>query len=265
VKIFLSWSGKASKELAEALRDWIPNVIQSAEPWISTEIEKGARWADDLAWRLKDTRVGILCLTSENLESPWIHFEAGSLSKTVDKSFVCPYLLNVDESSVKYPLAQFQATKFDQADTLRLLQTINRAQGEGRLDESRLETVFHKWWPDFESLVLPILASLEADNETPAPIRPEREMLEEILSLVREQRREPAVTANIPNFAERFSLVERGTRILMEGVLERHRLRQEMLNSGQLIRSGPQPGDRPPATPPQSTERDVGPPPYREG
>ncbi|MBE0393338.1 hypothetical protein BJQ96_03202 [Flavobacterium sp. PL0002] len=39
MKIFLSWSGNKSKLIAESLKDWLEQVIQSTEPWISTSIE----------------------------------------------------------------------------------------------------------------------------------------------------------------------------------------------------------------------------------
>ena len=35
MKIFISWSGEQSREMAEALRDWIPDVLPEAEPWMS--------------------------------------------------------------------------------------------------------------------------------------------------------------------------------------------------------------------------------------
>jgi hypothetical protein len=37
MKVFLTWSGTKSKRIAEILRDWLPNVIQALEPWISSE------------------------------------------------------------------------------------------------------------------------------------------------------------------------------------------------------------------------------------
>jgi len=44
MKVFLSWSGPQSKELAEAIRDWIPVVLQAVTPYFTpSDIEKGTR------------------------------------------------------------------------------------------------------------------------------------------------------------------------------------------------------------------------------
>ena len=109
MKVFISWSGETSKAVAETLHDWIPNVIQAVKPWISSEnIDKGARWSADMAKQLGETRVGVICLTPDNLEEPWILFEAGALSKTLEQTYVCPYLFGVKPSNLKGPLFNFK-------------------------------------------------------------------------------------------------------------------------------------------------------------
>ena len=37
MKVFLSWSGEASKEAATALYNWLPTVIQTVKPYMSAE------------------------------------------------------------------------------------------------------------------------------------------------------------------------------------------------------------------------------------
>src|SRR5260370_7231044 len=83
--VFLSWSGPRSKSAAEALKDWLPNILQTARPWMSaTDIEKGTRWREEVAAALDTMKAGIICLTPENLTAEWLLFEAGALSKIRD-------------------------------------------------------------------------------------------------------------------------------------------------------------------------------------
>lgn len=42
MKVFISWSGSKSQEVAKILKQWIPCVIQSVEPYFSSaDIDKG--------------------------------------------------------------------------------------------------------------------------------------------------------------------------------------------------------------------------------
>ena len=50
---------------------------------------------------------GIVCLTPHNLESPWILFESGALSKRVAHARVSPYLFGLKVADVTGPLSQF--------------------------------------------------------------------------------------------------------------------------------------------------------------
>src|SRR5215211_6657068 len=105
--VFISWSGPRSRAIAEALENWLAKVIQAVEPWISQDIDKGLRWGTEIADRLEQSKVGIICLTKSNLDAKWIHFEAGAISKTKD-GYVCTLLIDVKPSDVEQPLAQFQ-------------------------------------------------------------------------------------------------------------------------------------------------------------
>lgn len=114
MKVFISWSGNISHKVAMVFREWLPSVIQSLEPYVSSEdIDKGARWSTDIAKELENSSFGILCVTKENLHAPWLSFEAGALSKTMDKSYVTPFLYDIKRSEVNGPILQFQSTIFD--------------------------------------------------------------------------------------------------------------------------------------------------------
>jgi hypothetical protein len=126
MKIFLSWSGETSHRVAGALHCWLPYILQSLRPFISsTDISKGARWGDTLAAELQDTQYGIICITPYNIRKPWMNFEAGALSKIVDRSYVSPFLFRVERSSITGPLSQFQSTLYSEEDVFNLISSIN--------------------------------------------------------------------------------------------------------------------------------------------
>lgn len=188
--IFISWSGGRSKMVAEALRDWIPNVIQAAKPWLSVaDIDKGARWFTEISEKLEKISFGIICVTAENLFAPWLFFEAGALSKSkfIERSSVCPYLLGLRAGDIVGPLAQFQASEATKEDTLRLIESVNKAMKENALEPGKAKLAFDRWWPDLEDK----LGEIPPAEEPPPPRPTMEEMLEEILSHVRSLTRSP--------------------------------------------------------------------------
>ena len=93
MKVFLSWSGDMSHEIAKALNAWLPSVIQAIVPFISSEdIDKGTFWSTELAKNLEAHSVGVICITPKNLNARWINYEAGSLARSLTDSRVSPYL-----------------------------------------------------------------------------------------------------------------------------------------------------------------------------
>lgn len=184
MKIFISWSGERSKSIAAAFKDWIPSVIQAARPYFSpSDIDKGSRWSNEISKELEAAKVGLICLTKENLNAPWLMFEAGALSKSLEKSRVCPMLFGVEPSDLAGPLVQFQATVFSKEEVLKFIKTVNQQLDGNSLEAKVIDSVFEKWWPDLEVRVLKAL-----ENEPPARdanVRSEREILEEVLALAR--------------------------------------------------------------------------------
>ena len=108
--------------------------------------------------------------------------EAGALSKKLSSSSVCPILLGIEPSDLSGPLSQFQATKFDKDDVRSLVATINEHLGDEKLEGHVLNSVFEKWWPELESKVSRIIS---ADAEPATELRSDREILEEVLGLIR--------------------------------------------------------------------------------
>jgi TIR domain len=186
--VFISWSGATSRAVAEALYEWLPSVIQAVDPWMSSEdIPKGAEWQGELLERLQKTKIGIVCLTPDNLGSPWLLFEAGALSKALGQNRVCPYLFGLEPGDVERPLGIFQSTKADKTDTIKLLVGINAALGEAGLSKEHLQQSFEMWWPKLDEELKAIMSA--AGKAAVSVRRPEREMIEEILEIVRDQAR----------------------------------------------------------------------------
>jgi hypothetical protein len=143
--VFLSWSGDSSKSAAQALHTWLPTVIQNVRPYMSAEnIDKGERWSIDIAKQLEETNYGIICMTPENIDAPWVLFEAGALSKSIKRSRVSPLLFSLSPSEfTKSPLLQFQLTMFKKDDFYKLLQSVNNSapDAERLRDEVLRKTV----------------------------------------------------------------------------------------------------------------------------
>lgn len=188
MKIFISWSGDKSKEIAEFLKNWIEQIIQAAEPWISVDIEKGKRWNSEISDKLENSKVGIFCITKENLSSPWILFEAGAISKSSD-SYVCTFLIDINPTDLTGPLSLFQATKFKKEDVFKLLTTINQSIGKNgskSLTTDNLKSLFEIFYPKLEEKINDIIQTKSiADNENDE-IRTDRDLLEETLEILRQ-------------------------------------------------------------------------------
>lgn len=202
--VFISWSGQQSGAVAEALREWLPMVVNALHPWLSKQdIDVGARWQQEIGERLETISAGIICLTPSNLDAPWILFEAGALSKSLENSRVCPLLVGLEPSVLKQPLAQFQAKRADKDGIRDLLKTLNGSLGDGGLAEKQLEMAFEKWWPDLQAR----LDTIPNEDSAEPPTRSDHDILLELLETVRAQvRASSASTAYVARESRMISI-----------------------------------------------------------
>ena len=112
--------------------------------------QQGFRWSVEIAEKLESASFGMLCITADNLDAPWLLFEAGALAKKLNRPNVCPYLIDLKPSDLQGPLSQFQACESTKADTLKLLHSMNEALSQRALPIAQIDRAFDKWWPDFE-------------------------------------------------------------------------------------------------------------------
>jgi hypothetical protein len=179
---------RSQQAAAEIIHWWLPNVLQFAKPYFTpANIDKGARWANEISKELGESKIGIIAMTEENLDSPWIMFEAGAISRVVEENRVCPIVFGVDKTDLVGPLASFQAIAFNRDEVRQLLTTINNAAKEAALSERSLNEAFDKWWPDLEQKVKAISSAAQQPSK---PRRSDRELLEEAVSNTRTLLRE---------------------------------------------------------------------------
>src|ERR1700738_537488 len=154
--VFICWSGTNSRShrLAEILRDRIPDILQTAEPFVSdVDVGAGAPWMNQLTKALEEKRFGILCITPENQENPWIHFEAGALWKADEERRVCPLLYDIRDTEITGPLSQLQGKQFSESGFLELMKEVNKYGCSTTIDESLLEKGFRRVWPEIKDEV----------------------------------------------------------------------------------------------------------------
>lgn len=189
MKIFISWSGNKSQEVAKILKQWIPCVIQSVEPYFSSaDIDKGARWSTDIAKELQDASFGILCVTKDNLSSSWLNFEAGALSKSIEQSKVCPFLVDLKPSDITdSPILQFQMANATRDDVFKLFKSINLNLGDTKLSEDVLSTTFDTFWPKIEESLKAVASITDTATTIKKETKDAQEPIEEILELIRYQ------------------------------------------------------------------------------
>lgn len=181
MKVFISWSGKRSKALANALRGWLPMALQYVEPWVSDkDISAGDRWAQAIAGELDSSNFGIICVTPENLHSEWVLFESGALSKSMLDAKVIPLLYGLEISDLSGPLSQFQAQKLEESGVMEIVKSINNVS-ETKTSEQIVEQLVPALWPRLKEA----LETIPDTEPSEKHVRTQHEILEELVTSVR--------------------------------------------------------------------------------
>ena len=181
MRVFISWSGERSKGLAQAFREWLPMVLHYVDPFMSdADIDAGDRWNQVLAKELEACSYGIVCVTSENVNEPWVLFEAGALAKSLDTSKVIPVLLDLEFSDLTGPLSHFHATKLDVGGVGDVIHSL-QASADSPLPEERANKQFEALWPGFKEKI----EEIPDQPPTERHVRPQHEVLEDLVAGVR--------------------------------------------------------------------------------
>ena len=171
MKIFIAWSKEISGEIGNALHDWLIDISEDFTPFISTQdIRGGNAWLAALGEELQDSYYGILCVTEENVSSPWLCYEAGALgiaTASHDKKHephVLPILFgDVKAGQIASPLQDFQSKPFTREEMLALVVRLNRYYRSvsdikyDLKDEREIKKSFNDTYDDLESKIRAIL------------------------------------------------------------------------------------------------------------
>ena len=186
MRIFVSWSMERSKHLSEIFSKYLPMILQNVEVFVShADLDPGIEWNLKLNQELDSTDFGIICVTPENQNQNWIHFEAGKLSKHIenDATRLIPVCYDMDLSELVSPLSQYQGKKFDVEDIRLIFKSVNQIQ-EKSVPLEHFDELFDKFKKEIKKHI--------ADTPTIDPDkipekRSEESMLAELLLLVRGQ------------------------------------------------------------------------------
>jgi hypothetical protein len=187
MKVFLSWSLDHSKHIAVALKEWLPQVLHEVEPFVSTNIEAGARWQAEIASILSEAQFCIVVVTAENQKQPWLNFEAGAVAKAVDASRLVPLAVDLTPSEIELPLGQFQAQPLDVPGMTKVVESIN-SNLKRPLTKEHLSKAVQMWWSDLNAKLEQItkqIAKQPSATSDAASRRTDRDILEELLLSVR--------------------------------------------------------------------------------
>jgi len=184
VKVFLSWSGKKSSLAAQLFSEWLPCVIQKAQPWISSkDIDRGSVWLGEIYSQLAESNQGVIFVTKENQIKPWLLYEAGALSKGISENRVCTFLvdLNVRDIESSSPLSHLNHTSANKEQIFELIKTINKCLQDEAVPDGILIKSFEALWPEFSKKLDEIKAISEKET---IPERHDEDVLNDILENV---------------------------------------------------------------------------------
>lgn len=120
----------------------------------SQDISVGSDWYIDIKEHLNDATVGIIFLTPENINSPWLNFESGALSVSLNESKkVIPLIFGeetIETVLSSSPLKHFQSVLYPTKEGFHdLLMGLNDMLPRS-INQEVFEKTFELWWPDLE-------------------------------------------------------------------------------------------------------------------
>lgn len=185
MRISIGWSGNLSHRIAVLLGKWLPAVVQAVTPLVSPdESKRGTAWFKALKDQHKQIDFAMICLTRENINAPWLLFEAGILSTRFDEAHLCALLIDdFAGKALEGPFVNFQSVKLaDKEEMRKLIQKINQMHVTRMSSGNALNSAFDRRWPVLEDACKKAIHA-GPDRKDIAQPKSERQLLEEINGL----------------------------------------------------------------------------------
>ena len=162
-KIFISWSGDISKEIALALKNTIEGSSlgeAGLKCFVSDkDIASGADWWEKVKSELGTCKMGIACITKENSMSPWIHYESGAM--VAHELLVIPLLFECKPRVLnKTPLASNQTIIFEETKFIKMFNDINNIFNLCKLSKTDFDQIAKKYYNAFKETIKPLSEQL---------------------------------------------------------------------------------------------------------
>ncbi|MEQ1512079.1 MAG: toll/interleukin-1 receptor domain-containing protein [Methylotenera sp.] len=129
MKVFISWSGKTSNEIAKIVKQWLHESVfplENISCFVSEEdIGVGADWLATIKSELLASECAIIVLTRNNINAPWLNFEAGSIAIShSDQKRAIPLLIDIEPKDIKSPLKHLQSSSLSKQSIRKLIEDI---------------------------------------------------------------------------------------------------------------------------------------------
>ncbi|TPG09398.1 toll/interleukin-1 receptor domain-containing protein [Curtobacterium flaccumfaciens] len=181
--VFISWSGDTSKYVAGVLYEHLPKVIQGLKVFFSDQdIPSGTTWLSEIQGHLDEAKYGIVCVTPDNTEAPWLFFEAGAISRQTGTpaSRVSPLAINMSKETLPSPLQGYNAVDLDETGFVKLVKSIHETLKVSAPWTTIEEAAHHQW-----SLMEPQFRTMPT-SVAPAPTFDLQEAIIEMRGMLRD-------------------------------------------------------------------------------
>ena len=117
------------------LRDILPTVSRSIEPWVAPEISSGGARSDESTMAaIQASDVGIISVTAENQRSPWLKFDAIALLKHLPQDRLFVLLVDLSAADLEEPFVNLRSISLDRSALAFLFDELGQfAEATGRI------------------------------------------------------------------------------------------------------------------------------------